>query len=70
MKSHPDKNPDDPDAEEKFKKISEAYQVLYDPQRRALYNKHGSSLQTENGIFSNPDDFFKSQFGGGYLLLF
>jgi DnaJ-class molecular chaperone len=63
MKYHPDKNPDDPEAEAKFKRISEAYQVLYDPARRALYNKHGTA-QASDGIFADPDAFFKNQFGG------
>lgn len=43
MKCHPDKNPNDPLAEEKFKKISQAYQILSDPQRRAFYNIHGKA---------------------------
>lgn len=51
MKCHPDKNPDDPQAEEKFKKISEAYQVLSDPQRRAFYNIHGKSSGTQEAAF-------------------
>ncbi|KAJ3282134.1 hypothetical protein HDU76_008770, partial [Blyttiomyces sp. JEL0837] len=66
MKFHPDKNPDDPTAEEKFKKISEAYQVLSDPQRRAAYNMYGN--QTGGGagdaFFVDPEEFFKQQFGG------
>ena len=63
MKSHPDKNPDDPTAEETFKKISEAYQVLSDPQRRTLYNMHGKAQQG-SGMFMDPEQFFKQQFGG------
>jgi DnaJ-domain-containing protein 1 len=51
MKCHPDKNPDDPLAEEKFKKISEAYQVLSDPQRRAFYNIHGKSTGNQEAVF-------------------
>ncbi|KAJ1569148.1 hypothetical protein HK405_009219, partial [Cladochytrium tenue] len=66
MKSHPDKNPDDPHAEEKFKKISEAYQVLADPQRRAAYNMFGSSqVGGAESMVVDPEEFFKQQFGGG-----
>lgn len=41
-KTHPDKNPDDPEAAEKFKKISEAYEILGDPKKRADYDQFGS----------------------------
>ncbi|CAO3613217.1 unnamed protein product [Mucor fragilis] len=65
IKYHPDKNPNDPTAEEKFKKISEAYQVLSDPALRKRYNEFGE----ENGVrpdggFMDPEDFFKQSFGG------
>ncbi|KAJ3222910.1 hypothetical protein HK099_001762 [Clydaea vesicula] len=62
MKYHPDKN-DAPDAEEKFKKISEAYQTLYDADRRSHYNQYGKAAQNEN-TFQDPQEFFKQQFGG------
>ncbi|EEA05376.1 DnaJ domain-containing protein [Cryptosporidium muris RN66] len=38
---HPDKNPDDNEAKEKFQKLGEAYQILADPERRNRYNEHG-----------------------------
>ncbi len=41
MQYHPDRNPDDPQAEQRFKEISEAYEVLKDDQRRAAYNRFG-----------------------------
>jgi curved DNA-binding protein CbpA len=38
IKYHPDKNPDDPSAKEKFQKIANAYEVLSDPDKRAIYD--------------------------------
>lgn len=40
---HPDKNPDDPQAHERFKKINAAYQILSDPQKRATYDRFGAA---------------------------
>ncbi|KAI8990262.1 X-domain of DnaJ-containing-domain-containing protein [Pilobolus umbonatus] len=61
---HPDKNKE-PQAEEKFKEISEAYQVLCDPQLRAAYNKYGkdNELAPEGG-FADPRGYFQQMFGG------
>ncbi|KAI9261177.1 X-domain of DnaJ-containing-domain-containing protein [Sporodiniella umbellata] len=61
---HPDKNKG-PEAEEKFKEISEAYQVLSDPQLRAHYNKYGkdNELAPEGG-FADPREYFQQMFGG------
>ncbi|KAI8393575.1 DnaJ-domain-containing protein [Radiomyces spectabilis] len=62
IKYHPDKNRDDPTAEDKFKKISEAYQVLSDPTLRKRYNEYGE--EEPNGGFVDPEEFFRQSFGG------
>src|SRR5689334_6047527 len=41
LKFHPDKNPDDPKAEAKFKELSEAYEILSDDQKRKMYDQFG-----------------------------
>lgn len=64
MKYHPDKNPS-PDAEEKFKEISKAFQVLSDPNLRAVYDKNGKSMVDKEGNeMEDAAMFFANVFGG------
>lgn len=75
LKYHPDKNPDDTAAEEKFKEAAEAYEVLSDAQKRAQYDRFGHAGMGGAGfggggmnmddIFSQFGDIFGGAFGGG-----
>ncbi|MDF9798488.1 molecular chaperone DnaJ [Catalinimonas alkaloidigena] len=65
IKFHPDKNPDNPEAEDKFKEAAEAYEVLRDPDKRARYDRFGHQgvgSGAGGGGGMNMDDIF-SQFG-------
>ncbi len=78
IKYHPDKNPDDKQAEEKFKQAAEAYEILSDENKKARYDQYGHAAfeggqggfggggMNMEDIFSQFGDIFGGAFGGGF----
>ena len=72
LQYHPDRNPDDPEAEERFKEAAEAYSILSDAQKRAAYDRYGhqavnggASQGFDDSVFADFGDILGDLFGFG-----
>ena len=76
MKFHPDRNPGDKEAEDNFKELGEAYEILSDEQKRAAYDRYGHAAFQQGGMGGggfgggggggvDPFEVFREVFGGG-----
>jgi len=65
LQNHPDHNPDNPEAEQRFKDAAEAYEILRDPERRTRYDQYGHAGVNNNGSggFTSAEDIFSHLFG-------